>query len=63
MGGQLSVNVRIPIRLGSRLLNDVTDRQTNIIVLPRLFDGEDPSANAAGKYLIAHKVPKARPPL
>ena len=37
MGGQLSVNVRIPIRLGSRLLNDVTDRQTNIIVFAPTF--------------------------
>ena len=44
--------LQIPIRLGSRLWNDPqTNRQTDkptLLFLPRLFDGKDPSANAAG---------------
>ena len=46
-------NVRISIRLACRLWNDKrnngqTDKPT-LLFLPRLFDGKDPSANAAGK--------------
>ena len=52
-------NLRISIRFGSRLWNDKqtnvqTNKQTNkptLLFLPRLFDGKDPSANAAGNPL------------
>ena len=54
--GVNSRSQRIPIRLGSRLWNDPqTNKQTNkptLLFLPRLFDGKDPSANAAGNSLI-----------
>ena len=42
------LQLRIRIRLGSVWNDKQTDRQTNIIVLPPVFDGNDPSANAAG---------------
>ena len=57
--GVNSRSQRIPIRLGSRLWNDPqTNKQTNkptLLFLPRLFDGKDPSANAAGNVFSRHE--------